>query len=307
MSIPGFLILCCFVVLMLSGIFVLIYSIVRLTRRDTSPSQLSLPGVKIELKGPAWLLSAVIGAVMLASPIIAAEFQKPANVTVPPPPSSVQSVRSIPDPTYESFRFIRDVSLLDLRSVTAAPWYASIPGWQLIGGGGRIKPAVLKNYMVVRKVAPANEIHLTYGTSGKLDVRCLTHQARLRKAPNMSEDKAVGETWEVIADVSAVPVGQEFEIAVEATFWNGFSGEQGDDYTTYGHKQTEPEDISVMLLFTDGKPFKNVGVTEYGPDSTEGTPFQGQQRAWPGPENQTYYWSTTSQRPEWYYKLSWTW
>jgi uncharacterized protein (DUF2249 family) len=249
----------------------------------------------------------MIGSMMLASPIIAATLQKPGNVTIPPPPTSVQQVRSIPDPTYESFRFVRDVSLLDLRAVTTAPWYTSLPGWQLINSNQRIKPAVLKNYMVVRKVAPANEIHLTYGTSGRLDVRCLTHQAQLRRAVDMSGEKAAGETWEVIADVSTVPVGQEFEITVEATFWNGFRGEQGDDYTTYGHKQTEPEEISVMLLFPDGKPFKNIAVTEYGPESTTGNPFQGQARYWPGPQNQTYYWSTMSQRPEWYYKLSWAW
>jgi hypothetical protein len=305
MTIPSILIFLCFIALMVLGAFVLIYSLIRLTRRN-APSQLSLPGIKLQLKGPAWLISAVVGSLMLASPIIAAALQQPDNVTIPPPPASVQQVRTVPDPTYEAFRFVRDVSLLDLRAATTAPWYTALPGWEIIDKSPRIKPAVLKNYMVVRKVSPANEIHLTYGTTGRLDVRCLTHQAQFRRAVQTEGDKAT-ETWEVIADVGSIPVGQEFEIIVEATYWNAFRGAQGDDYTTYAHNQTEPEELSIMLLFPVDKPFKNIAVTEYGPDSTTGNPFQGQARAWPGPQNQTYYWTTISQRPNWYYKVAWGW
>jgi hypothetical protein len=165
---------------------------------------------------------------------------------------------------------------------------------------------VLKNYMVVKKVSPANDIHLTYGTSGRLDVRCLTHAAQFRRAVRTIDDMTT-ETWEVIADVSQVPVGQEFEIAVEATYWNGFRGALGDDYTTYAQKQSEPEQLSVVLLFPEDKPFKSTSVIEYAPGSQNGSPFQGQAANWPGPNNQTYYWTTVSQRPEFYYKISWTW
>lgn len=305
MTIPSLLVILCFITLMILGGFMLVYSIIRLTKRN-APSQLSLPGLKIELKGPAWLLSAAIGSIMLASPIIAAAFQKPDNVTIPPPPASVQQVQSVPDPTYDAFRFVRDVSILDLRGVTSAPWYKQIPGWQWFDRKPRIKPGVLKNYMVVRKVSPANEIHLTYGTSGRLDVRCLTHAAQYRRAVRtIGEDTA--ETWEVIANVSQIPVGQEFEIAVEATYWNGFRGAQGDDYTTYAHKQSEPEQLSIILFFPEDKPFKSATVTEYAPGSQTGSPFQGQAANWPGANNQTYYWTTISQRPEFYYKISWTW
>ena len=235
MNVPDILVLACFIILMILGGFVLVYSLIRLTKKN-APSELSLPGVKIELKGPAWLVSAAVGAVMLASPVLAAAIQEPENVTTPPP--SVQHVRTIPEPSYEAFRFVRDISILDLRSSFEAPWYTHLSGWLPIGEKPRVRPALLKNYMVVRKMSPANEIHLTYGTSGRLDVRCLTHQAELRRAEKTVNDRTT-ETWEVIADVSSVPVGQDFEIAVEATYWNAFRGESGDDYTTYAHEQTE--------------------------------------------------------------------
>ena len=62
-----------------------------------------------------------------------------------------------------------------------------------------------------------------------------------------------------------------------------------------------------MLLFPEEKPFKNITVTEYGPQADNGRPFQGQARSWPGPQHQTYYWTTVSHRPSWYYKLAWSW
>jgi hypothetical protein len=117
----------------------------------------------------------------------------------------------------------------------------------LISKKQRIKPAILKNYMIVKKVDTASFIHLTYGTSGKLNVRCPTHQATFREFERITDGKLT-ETWEIIADVSTIPIGQEFEIVVEATYWNAFSGKDGDDYTTYGHDQTEPENISIIAF-----------------------------------------------------------
>jgi hypothetical protein len=111
-----------------------------------------------------------------------------------------------------------------------------------------------------------------------------------------------------MADVSAAPVGRDFEIAVEATYWNGFVGASGDDYTTYSHEQPEPEQVSVILLFPDDKPFKGtIAVTEYPPNSDVGYPLQSPATTLAAPNNQTFYWRTVSTRSNYYYKLAWTW
>jgi hypothetical protein len=305
MDVPNVLLVICFVVLMALGALLLYVAVTRLTKKSTK-SQVKLPFLQIEMSGPAWLVAALFGIVMLASPVLAAAFQQAESVTAPPPPASVQQVRNVPEPNYASFRFTRDTSILDLRAVGEAPWYTALPGWGLIEKKPRIRPAVLKNYMVVRKIAPADRLHLTYGTSGKLDVRCVTHSATYRRAERVQGETTV-ETWEVIADVSAIPVGQEFEVAVEATYWNAFRGPKGDDYTTYAHEQTEPEELSVMLFFPDEKSFKDIAVTEYGPSDSTGRPFQGQSRSWIGEQKRTYFWTTASNRPSWYYKVAWTW
>ncbi len=300
MDVPGFLVAACLVLLMAAGGFVLVFSLTQLTKGATSPSRFAIPGLKIEIRGPAWLVSATVGALMLASPVLAAALQRPTNVTTAP--ASVKRVRSISDPTYKDFRFVRDLSVLDLRSVTVSPWYTHLPGWKLIDPRPHLRPASLSNHMLVRKVGTASEIHLVYSTSAQLDLRCVTHAATYRESPTADAD-----TWEVIADVSAVPVGSEFEIIVEATYWGGFWGRDGNDYTTYGHNQSEPEDISIVLLFPERKPFKAITATEYGPHSDEAAAAQGSFEERSGGKNRSYYWHTTSTRPSWYYKLSWSW
>ncbi len=306
MSILSVLIPICLLLLILLGAFLFIYAIFGFSKRN-SQSRIKLPFIKTEIQGPAWMVCIVIGAILVGSPILLAAFQKPSNVTIPPPPTSVQQVLDIPEPGYKSFRFIRDISLLDLRAVEVAPWYTQIPGWNLIYKRPRMKPAILKNYMVIRKVDTATYIHIVYSTSGKLDVRCPTHRSFLRHAEEISDTSKPVDVWEVIADVSAVPVGEEFELTVEATYWNGFSGKDGDDYTTYGHAQTEAEQISIIAFFPEDKPFKNIGVTEIPPDGSTGGGVQGQGRTWAGASNQTYYWTVVSTRPRWFYKLAWTW
>lgn len=301
----GTLIPICLLLLILLGVFLFIYSIIGFAKRK-SDSHIKLPFIDTELKGPAWLVSIVIGALLVASPILLAAFQKSNNVTVPPPPASVQHVRKIEEPNYKAFRFIRDVSLLDLRAIESAPWYAQLPGWKWVEGKPRIKPGILKNYMVIKKIDTASFIHINYSTSGKLDIRCPTHLATFRQSESIVDGREI-EDWEVIADVSTIPVGQEFELAVEATYWNAFAGEEGDDYTTYGHTQTEPEDISVIAFFPDDKPFKNIEMSEIAPEATTGNPIQGLAKSWRGPENKTFYWSIGSLRPSYFYKLSWTW
>lgn len=306
MTVPGVVLLLCFIALMILGAFLIVYSVIRLTRSRT-PSELKVPALKFELKGPAWLVATFAGCLMVASPILVAALSKPQNVTTPPPPSAVLQVRTIPDPTYRAFRFLRDVSILDLRAALSRPWYAYLPGFKLARSKPRIRPGVLRNYMVVTKLEPIDTIHLVYGTSGRLDVRCLTHEARYEYA-EQQRGGTESESWDVIADVSAIPVGQDFEIAVEATYWNGFVGEDGDDYTTYSHEQSEPEQLSVILLFPDDKPSKgSIAATEYGGNAVVGRPLQTPTISFAGSKNLTFYWSTVSTRPNYYYKLAWAW
>ena len=305
MSIPGPLVTLCFLLMMVLGAFLALYSLLRLARFSRlEPSQVTLPWLKIELKGPAWLILILIGVIMLASPIIAAGLQKPSNVTLPP--ASVQHVQMINHTGNPAFTVLRDVSLLDLRDSVTTSWYSRLLHWLHLTTKQRIRPSVLKKYMIVRKTAPADTFQMAFATTGLLDVHCVTHSAIYQNSKTI-EGTTETDGWNVIADVSMVPVGSEFEIAVEATYWNSFNGEGGDDFTTHARKQDEPEDVSTFLLFPQDRPMKEIFVTEYPPDGGPESAFQGSAREWPGPEHLSYYWTTTNVRPGYYYKFSWKW
>ena len=119
-----------------------------------------------------------------------------------------------------------------------------------------------------------------------------------------SEDQFVGQ---VTADVSSVPLGSEFTLIVQATYWNAFSGVDGDDFSTYTHDQTDqPEAISMVVIFPSGKPFRSMTTLEQSPGQSDLHAFQSQGLS--GPGNLSYYWSTTNKNPgRWFYKFQWTW
>jgi hypothetical protein len=305
MAVPQVLIVLCFVALMIAGAAGLIL-VASHFRSFSERTVVNIGTRKIELRGPAWLVAGVLCAAMLASPVIAGAMAKRGDVTEPPPSSSIRQVQQVPDPTYKSFTFRRDVSFVDLRAATTVAWFDILQLDYWTGSKPRVRPGVLKNYMVIQKTALANEIHLVYSTRGRLDIRCLTHQAKYEHTQVIDDGQMV-DRWDVIANVSAVPVGQEFEIAVEATMWNGFGGRDGDDYATYGQDQNEAEEISTIIEFPNSKPFTHMDVFECPPSGAACANFQGASATHIGTGNNTYYWRTTNTRSNYYYRFKWTW
>jgi hypothetical protein len=297
-TVPPFLLDICFLALMLLGIYIIVKAISN--RPRDGQSEFSLLGSQVKVKGPAWLVMLVVGALMAGAPVIVAtaQYAKEVPFETPTPATTMQK---IPEPNYSSFTFSSDLSVLDLRSSFERPWYTRLPGWsKLHGTHVRIRPATLINTMTVTKIAQADYIYLKYTTSGTLDLRCLTH-------PYTTQITARGDAGQIIADVRSVKIGESFTIITEVTYWNAFRGSQGDDFTTYTHNQTNtPEAISLAVIFPDQRPFMRMQMLEEPPNAanmrvaTSGT-------GWPAPRNQTYYWATTTASGEWLFTAKWNW
>ena len=143
---------------------------------------------------------------------------------------------------------------------------------------------------------------------GKLAARCLTQRCTIRRAVS-ADQHAQGkltETWELTADVREFAVGQEFPMLVEVTYWNAFDTTEKQWYSTYSNSQKEPENVSVLLLFPENKPFRDSTRLAYPHGSKSGQPFQGNERVITGDANQSLYWEVFSAQQNEAYEVRWT-
>jgi hypothetical protein len=299
MIVPPFILAICCLALIPLGVWVVFKAVSHPPRGGKA--EIKLWGANLVLNGPAWLVMIVVGALITASPLIAGVVQKESQTQFQPPVQA-QVVSRLDEPSYKDFRFLKDVSYLDLSNINVRPWYTYLPGWdRIVGHHTRIRPASLFNYMLVRKVGQADSIYIYYSTSGLLDLRCITHPYHVLKS--YDSDQNVGE---IIADVRSVPVGSEFTLATDVTYWNAFSVADKEDYTTYTHNQAdEPEEMSMIIVFPDAKPFKRIEVEETPPGSDTTREIEG---GFPGLGHQTFYWSySKAAAGEWLYTTSWDW
>jgi hypothetical protein len=312
MPVASGLLVGCLALMMLMGAFVVIYGLLGLARSGrTGPSGVSdftIPwfgGKEIELKGPAWLLTVAIGALMTASPVLVVFAQKPTDITAPP--ITVERVQGdLPEENGASFRFFSDLSVLDLRRSHQTPWYSHLRLFENSEEAEKIKPAILRNVMTLEKVKDESKLILHYSTTGTLVVRCLTQRATYMETLVTGNGTST-DTWAVNVDVGAIPMNTKFEIIIEATYYNQFVGVEGSAYSTYANEQTDPEDLSVAIIFPDDKPMKGVSVMEYPPSHAPGAKFAGMAREFTDRKGLTYYWTTINTRSNYFYTLNWSW
>ena len=105
-----------------------------------------------------------------------------------------------------------------------------------------------------------------------------------------------------------IPRGAEFTLIVEATYWNAFRGASGDDFTTYSHDQRAPEEISIVAVFPEAKPFGDMTLLAKRGSEKEMSDLTGAGNAVADPLRRSYFWSTTNNTPgQWFYTLKWSW
>lgn len=298
--IPSWAINTAFVLGFLCGVAVLGFTLIRPPRNDFGAGAIKVGKWEFKFNGRS-IFQLFIGCLLIVFPVILASTTK-AHASIVPAPQQYEQVDSIPDPTYTAFTFIRDNSILDLRGLAKSSLLARMP---LLSK--KSNPVNLLNAMLIRKTAPATHISFTYATSGKLDVRCLTEVCTLRRAIQDDEHQSgtLKETWEVTADVSKVPVGTEFELIVEATYWNAFDTPEKQWYATYPNRQPDPETVSTLVIFPENKPFSKYSMLAYPHGSTTGQLFSGDSRIIPAKDHLSLYWEIPNAQGNDTYELHW--
>jgi len=301
MTISPFLVAVCFLLMMALGVYVIYKAISK--PPVGGPSEIDAFGSKFVLKGPAWLVMIAVGAIMVALPIIVAMMQKKA-MNPSEESAAAKAINAVGD-TDPEFEFVSDTTYLDLRSSLVRPWYTYLRGWtHLPGVNGRIRPSRVMHFTVLKTIAASDLVGLRDSTSGDVDIRCLNYVCEKAYIPTPGS-----VTLGVSVHVESVAVGETFTVLTEETYWNAFSGESGDNFSVTTHsKQVTPEEMSVIIIFPDNKPFGTMDVLEKEPGSSNAHPFQGTSTSMSSQDRKSFYWDHVSPGTgKWTYEMKWTW
>ena len=197
----------------------------------------------------------------------------------------------------EYFDLIKDISVFDLRS-----WKPTPPNEQQ----SRYSPVNYINYLHVRKKKQALKFVAHYATGGyAIDLRCITQESSIfQKASIAHED---GKAYSVEVDVEREPVGSEFLVVIEGTYWNGFSNPHEETASTYTDRDiSKLGELALVVLFPDDKPFTFFELlTKRGSDHDRRDHDNSRQYA--DREKRFIYWSIRGREPETHYKIKWNW
>jgi hypothetical protein len=220
------------------------------------------------------------------------------NIVPPAESYRIREVRQPSVPEYSKFEILEDRRVIDLRD------------WKPFERGAqeRISPVTWSRKVRLRKSAEAEQVRFAFATEGAgIDAACVSGQDYYLETGIISCDppQLLLKTLQVVVNVAKYSVGEEFQIEIQATFWNGSFDQE--DWTAY--KVYAPVKImSMMILFPEQKAFKWKKLVMYKegkPD--EQTPPEDQRNVIYLPDNQALYWEIREPIPNNTYEIQWGW
>lgn len=228
-----------------------------------------------------------------------ATFYPKKSKIVPPAESyRIREVYNLPTPDYSGFTVIEDRRVIDLRD------------WKPFAAGadGRISPVTWSRMIRLQKIKEAEQIRFAFATGGSgIDAAVVSGQDYYLETAVTSCDppQLLLITLQAVVNVAQYNVGEEFEIEIRATFWNG-SPDQEDwtAYTVYAPVKV----VSMLILFPQRKAFKWKKLVMYRPGSPDELPPPDSQRnSINSPDNRNLYWKIREPIPGNTYEIQWGW
>jgi hypothetical protein len=232
------------------------------------------------------------------------DSNKPALLISKPhivPPAESYRIREVLQPfvpNYSQFELLEDTRVIDLR------------GWKPFDRGvdERISPVTWSRIVKLRKTRAASLIRFSFGTEGAgIDAVCTSGQDYYLETGIISCEppQVLLKTLQVVVNVERYKVGEEFQIELQATFWNGsFDKEDWTAYKVYAPVKK----VSMLLLFPEQKGFKWKKLVMYKPDSSrELSPPENQLGAIYKPDSRELFWEIRKPIVNNTYEIQWGW
>lgn len=213
------------------------------------------------------------------------------------PAEEAKIVSTIADPKYDGFKILKNVRIIDLRGRIPVPPEKKATE--------KISPATVVNYILMKRLTEKHFVEFEAATTGMgIDARSLTHKYELitTRQPHFHGNRRVKPVVLNI-DVSNEPIGREFLIINEMTFWNGFTGEEGDWAAMH---RFQNEDIIISVLFPEKKPVKSYEFLEYK-QGQEPETFRGRHKSYVSKNGLVLFWGQEELKHGFVYEVKWRW
>ena len=160
----------------------------------------------------------------------------------------------------------------------------------------------------LRKVQPATTLRFPGRTSGlALFSRCLSHYPfhEVAQKTNAFTGSDRMKVREIVIDVSPIEVGEDFKVQVTTTYWNSLQtpGELWLGVIGYGTASK----VSLLILFPDGKPFKEYKLQTTRAARAKDTPYSGPRTVLTGVANDWINWDILKPESGLVYQIYWDW
>jgi len=204
---------------------------------------------------------------------------------------------TLADPVYDGVEILKDVKVVDLRGRVAVP-----PDKKTTD---KISPASWVRYTLMKKLKPKDFVEFESATTGAgIDARSLSHRYELITTRNPHFHRGVPVKPTVLKiDISNEPIGQEFLVINEMTYWNAFTGEEGDWAAMH---RLQHEDIAMVVLFPEDKPVKSSEFLEYKPGG-QPEPFRGRHKSYVSENGLVLFWGPEDLKRDFVYEVKWRW
>jgi hypothetical protein len=221
---------------------------------------------------------------------------KPAASTVPQQEASL--VDRIHDPDYDGVHIVKDIRVVDLRSRIPVP-----PEKRTTA---KLSPVTWTRYILVKRLSPEKKfMEVEFSTTGfGIDPRCITHKYEVitTRSPHIHGAREV-KPYVLKIDISNEPLGKEFLIINEATYWNAFTGEREE---WAGMHAEQDETIALVLLFPEEKPFTSFNTYEYQRGQKPEV-FRGPSQVYQSEKRQVFFWKIEEPKKGFSYDVKWDW
>lgn len=269
--------------------------------------EIEVLGFKLRLSRPMLLI--IMGVIVALLPFLPATLI--ANSSVPDQSKSniyndnrftqkSTPVASFSTVDTEEYEVINDVRIFDLRSRV------------IVEEKDRDKPISRvrqTRYTRLKKMKKTDEIRYRYATSGyDVEPKCITHEGELMEKSKMgtgtvNDTRKLRKEYELIVDVSSVPVNSEFLLICEADYWNAFQGKKSEWVGAVTEYKTER--LAILVIYSDSNPGRKFlkRQIEYG--SKKRSQYTGE-----GPfvdSASNVYWVIENPKTKMTYEMEWDW